>query len=117
MRVRFLPGAQRIDAKASRCKPKTALQYVVNMFTVYLLESIRTGKWYIGFTPRDVYKRVNKHNRKEVLSTKAFAPWKLIYFECYLNRADATSREKFLKSGAGRNFLKKQLKYYLGSIR
>ncbi|MBI2621646.1 MAG: GIY-YIG nuclease family protein [Candidatus Levybacteria bacterium] len=84
------------------------------MYTVYLLESVRTGKWYIGYTPDEAYNRLRKHNRKEVVSTKAFAPWKLIYFECYLNRSDATGRERFLKSGAGRNFLRKQLKYYLG---
>ena len=85
------------------------------MYIVYLLESIKFGKWYICYTPKGIIKRVNKHNKGMVLSTKAFIPWKLIYYECYLNRRDATSREKFLKSGAGRIFLKKQLKYYVES--
>jgi len=48
-----------------------------------------------------------------VQSTKAFKPWKLIYYEAYVSRKDATGREKFFKSGSGRRFLKKQLKYYL----
>ena len=33
-------------------------------------------------------------------------PWQLIYYEAYLNRADALGREKYLKSGDGRKFLK-----------
>lgn len=87
------------------------------MFYVYLLGSIvNAGKWYIGFTPLDVYKRLDKHNLGLVQSTKAFRPWSLIYFEAYLNRNDATGREKFLKSGAGRTFLKKQLKNYLETV-
>lgn len=80
---------------------------------VYLLESVKTKKWYTGFTPDDVYNRLEKHNSGLVQSTKAFKPWKLIYYEAYIERADATGREKFLKSGAGKNFLKKQLAHYL----
>ena len=40
-------------------------------------------------------------------------PWKLIYYEAYLEQADALGREKYLKSGAGRRFLQSQLKNYL----
>jgi putative endonuclease len=83
------------------------------MFSVYLLESIQTGKWYIGYTPSDVKRRLEKHNNGEVQSTKAFKPWRLIYYEVYLDRRDATGREKFLKSGSGRKFLQKQLRHYL----
>lgn len=108
--VRFLSGAQRKIASQSRCEFISNLN---QMFTVYLLESIKTKKWYIGFTPSSVFERLKKHNYGEVLSTKTYLPWRVIYFECYLNRSDATGREKFLKSGAGWKFLKKQLKNYL----
>jgi predicted GIY-YIG superfamily endonuclease len=40
--------------------------------------------------------------------------WKLIYYEAYLEQVDALGREKYLKSGAGRRFLRSQLKNYLG---
>jgi predicted GIY-YIG superfamily endonuclease len=40
-------------------------------------------------------------------------PWKLIYYEAYLEREDALGRERYLKSGSGRKFLKKQLRHYL----
>jgi predicted GIY-YIG superfamily endonuclease len=38
---------------------------------------------------------------------------RLIYYEAYLKQADALSRERYLKSGAGRRFLKSRLKRYL----
>jgi hypothetical protein len=40
-------------------------------------------------------------------------PWKLIYYEAYIEQSDALGREKYLKSGAGRRFLKSQLRNYL----
>ncbi len=83
------------------------------MYYVYLLESIKDKSWYLGFTPESPFKRLEKHNSGSEYYTKRKLPWRLIYFEAYLNRSDATSREKFLKSGAGRTFLKKQIKNYL----
>jgi len=38
--------------------------------------------------------------------------WQLIYYESYLKKSDTIGREKFLKGGAGRKYLKKQLKNY-----
>jgi hypothetical protein len=45
--------------------------------------------------------------RGESQSTKGRRPWTLIYYEAYLEMQDAEGREKFLKSGTGRDFLKK----------
>jgi hypothetical protein len=45
-------------------------------------------------------------------SSKNKTPFQVIYYEAYLDRKDATGREKFLKSGAGWRFIKKQLKNY-----
>lgn len=85
------------------------------MYNVYLLESINLKRWYIGYTPSQVEERLKKHNAGMVNSTRPFMPWKIIYYEAYMDRRDATGREKFLKSGAGRSFLKKQLKQYLNN--
>jgi putative endonuclease len=85
------------------------------MYFVYLLESEQDKSWYIGYTPDNPINRLAKHNNLLVYYTKRKAPWKIIYFEAYLNRKDATGREKFLKSGSGHNFLKKQLRNYLGA--
>jgi predicted GIY-YIG superfamily endonuclease len=40
-------------------------------------------------------------------------PWKLIYYEAYTEREDAEKRERYLKSGGGRRFLRHQLRHYL----
>ena len=82
------------------------------MFYVYILQSEIDKSLYIGYTP-DLRQRLPKHNKKQVTSTKNKAPWKLIYYEAYLERKDATGRERFLKSGAGWRFIKKQLRHYL----
>jgi len=50
------------------------------------------------------------------VATKFKKNWKLIYFEAYLNKKDALGREKFLKEGSGRKYMKKQLKHYLNLI-
>lgn len=85
--------------------------YYRSMFYVYAMESTKIGTLYVGFS-KDPRKRLAKHNRRENISTKNGIPWKLIYLEGYLDKGDALSREKFLKSGSGRKFLKKQLKNY-----
>lgn len=83
------------------------------MYYVYLLESNKNKNWYIGYTG-DLKKRLQNHlsgNGGQTTSRKK--DWKLIYYEAYLNKEDAIGREKFLKSGSGYKFLKKQLKNYL----
>lgn len=84
------------------------------MFYVYILQSQKDNSFYIGFTP-DLRNRLIKHNKKQVTSTKDKIPWKIIYYEAYLNRRDATGREKFLKSGSGWRYFKKQLAHYIAN--
>jgi len=83
-------------------------------YYVYILQSLKDHSLYIGYSP-DLKNRVRKHNAKQVIATKDKAPWKLIYYEAYLNRKDATGREKFLKSGSGWRFIKKQLYHYINA--
>ncbi|ALM10009.1 MAG TPA: endonuclease [Candidatus Peribacter riflensis] len=79
------------------------------MFIVYVLRSISTGSLYVGFT-EDLGRRLATHNRGEVISTKAYRPWKLIFHECYTNKADALRRERYLKTTAGKRGLKLMLR-------
>lgn len=82
------------------------------MFHVYVIRSQLSGKIYIGQTS-DLEKRLAFHNdptNKLTLHTKRNAgPWVLAYSEEYASRSEAVAREKFLKSGAGRKFLKYRL--------
>jgi|SRR5882724_1878587 len=82
------------------------------MFYVYLLHSAKDNGFYIGYST-DLKRRLSEHMRGASFATKSRGPWKLIYYEAYTEREDAEGREKFLKSGAGRRFLRAQLRHYL----
>ncbi len=80
-------------------------------YYVYVLLSERDNKFYTGYT-NNLEKRVGEHNNGEVYSTKMRRPLKLIYFEGCMNQQDATRREKYLKSGNGKIYLKNRLRNY-----
>ena len=84
----------------------------MEMFYVYLLHSVKDNGFYIGFST-DLKRRLSEHSRGASFATKSRGPWNLIYYEAYTEREDAEGREKFLKSGAGRRFLRAQLRHYL----
>jgi putative endonuclease len=88
------------------------LFYSDAVFYVYVLRSESDSGFYIGFST-DLKRRLSEHTRGASFATKSRGPWKLIYYEAYTEREDAEGREKFLKSGAGRRFLRAQLRHYL----
>lgn len=79
------------------------------MFYVYVIQSESDSGLYIGMSG-DLRRRFLVHQSGETRSTKCRGPWKIIYYEAYLEKHDAAQREAFLKSGSGRRFLDKQLK-------
>ena len=83
-------------------------------YYVYVLISEKDGMFYTGYTS-DLNKRFEHHNKGKVSSTVNRRPLKLIYWEGCLNQQDATRREKYLKSGNGKLYLKNRLKTYLGN--
>jgi len=54
----------------------------------------------------NVDERLKQHNSLENKSTKAYAPLELIYSEKFITRVEARKREKYLKSGIGREYVK-----------
>lgn len=78
------------------------------MFYVYLLQSEADEGLSIGYT-KDLKRRLEEHQEGRSFSASYRLPWRLIYYEAYLEEADALGRERFLKSGGGRRFLAKQL--------
>ena len=76
---------------------------------VYVLLSLKDKHFYIGYTS-DLKKRIFQHGKGYSFSTKDRRPFKLIYYEACLSREDARAREKYLKSGMGRRYLKNRLK-------
>jgi len=82
------------------------------MFYTYVLESLKDKRWYTGST-KDLRKRFNDHNDKKVYSTKSRGPFRIIYYEACTDEHDARIREKYLKSGMGKRYLKNRLKRFL----
>lgn len=81
------------------------------MFYVYVIQSESDMGLYIGMSS-NLRRRVAEHQGGESKSTKGRGPWRLIYYQAYLEKEDALGREVFLKSGGGRKFLDRQLKIH-----
>ncbi len=79
---------------------------------VYVLRSLRDSQFYVGFT-RNLRARLETHNKGAIASTKTRVPLELVYWEGCLNQADATQREKYLKSAWGKRYIKSRLRHYL----
>jgi len=81
-------------------------------FWVYIIKSETTNKIYIGHTS-DLERRLREHNNRKVgkrrYTRKQQGPWHLIHFEEMESRSDAMRREKFLKSGKGREWIYKNI--------
>lgn len=81
-------------------------------YYTYLLRSLKDRRFYTGSTI-DLRKRFKDHNEGKIVSTKSREPLELIYYEACLNEQDARAREKYLKSGMGKRYLKNRLKRFL----
>jgi len=82
------------------------------MHYVYVLKSTKDSKFYTGCA-EDLRKRFREHNDGKVSSTKNRRPLELIYYEASLEKTDAFAREKYLKTGMGKRYLKNRLKRFL----
>ena len=81
----------------------------MNKFYVYVIKS-KEGFLYKGMTD-NLERRLIEHNDKLLsFRTKRGTDWKLIYKKEYDNKTEALKREKWLKTGVGREYLSKILK-------
>ena len=78
------------------------------MFYVYVIKSLKDGFLYVGHTD-NLKERFNRHNQGLVKSTAKRKPFKLVYYEACNIIYDAVKREKSLKTGFGRSYLKRRL--------
>ncbi|WP_411030456.1 GIY-YIG nuclease family protein [Spongiimicrobium sp. 3-5] len=78
-------------------------------FVVYIMYSERYNKRYTGFTS-NLIDRFRSHNK---LAHKGFSvkyrPWKVVHVEFFDSKKEAMAREKFLKSGVGRAWVREAL--------
>lgn len=78
------------------------------MYYTYVIESAKDGRWYTGMTS-DLRARLADHLKGQVRSTSHGRPLRLVYYEACLSEADARRRERYLKSGKGKRYLKQRL--------
>ncbi|MBX2872819.1 MAG: GIY-YIG nuclease family protein [Saprospiraceae bacterium] len=77
------------------------------MYYVYVLKSQNHWRFYVGMTS-NIARRLDEHNKGRTRSTKGYRPWILFFTESYPSREEARSREKYLKSGSGKEFIKEK---------
>lgn len=78
------------------------------MYYTYILKSLKTDKFYFGWT-NDLKKRLTQHNNAQNRSTKSGIPWKLVFYSAFETEILAKDFERYLKSGSGRAFANKRL--------
>lgn len=82
------------------------------MVYTYVLRSKKDRRFYTGSTV-DLQKRFKLHNSNNILFTKGRGPFSLVYYEACIDDHDARMREMYLKSGRGKNYLRRRLKRFL----
>ena len=75
------------------------------MYYVYAIRSLTRDYIYVGLSV-DPERRLKQHNRRWNRTTRAYAPFLLIYSQVFPTREEARKREKYLKSGVGKGFLR-----------
>jgi putative endonuclease len=78
------------------------------MFTVYILYSFTYNKTYVGFTS-NLLQRFYSHNCLGSDWTRSYRPWVVVYTEILPTKKDALIKEKELKSGKGRDWIRKNI--------
>jgi len=76
------------------------------MWYVYILRSLKDGKFYIGCTSI-LQKRIDRHNNGGNVSTSRRRPLELVYSEIYTTKIEALAREKLIKNYKGGDAFKK----------
>lgn len=83
------------------------------MYYVYVLESQKDNSLYVGYTT-NLRERIKSHQKGKNFSTKYKLPIKIIFYEAYLDKADAKRRELYLKTTKGKTTLRSMLRKYFG---
>jgi len=78
------------------------------MYFVYVIKSLKDGYLYVGHT-NNLAERIRQHNTGTVKSTDRRKPFTLLYYEASNILEDAIVRERSLKTGFGRAYLKRRL--------
>jgi putative endonuclease len=78
------------------------------MWYVYVLKSLASKFIYIGST-NNLGLRLNQHNSRKVISTKPYAPYKIISYVAVETEQQSRRLEKYFKTGSGKAVLLKRI--------
>ena len=99
--------ATKIGECAKHCGASVAgVERLMSVYYIYVLKSLKNGKRYVGLTAQTVEERLKQHQGGTNRWTKQNGPFELPYTEEFQSRTAAQRREKYLKSGHGRELLK-----------
>jgi putative endonuclease len=73
-------------------------------FTVYILYSPSTNKFYVGQT-KDLQRRFYEHNNGQSKSTKHGSPWQIVFTEDFQSRSEAVRREGKIKAMKSKHYI------------
>jgi putative endonuclease len=85
------------------------------MYYVYVLYSRKFDNFYIGFT-NNLKQRLAEHRLGKVYTSYRMPDWQLVYVEICISKKDAENRERQLKTGFGRGYLRRRLKNFLSGV-
>ncbi len=74
------------------------------MFYTYVLRSRKKGCRYVG-SCGNLEDRIRRHNKGQSQATRHGVPWVVAHVEEYETRAEAVARERYYKTGKGREEL------------
>jgi putative endonuclease len=77
----------------------------MNCFYVYAIKSSKRNYIYVGLTSNP-QRRIEEHNRGKERTTRSYAPFRTLLIESFDSRLEARSREKHLKTGIGKEYLR-----------
>ncbi len=91
-----------LDLSADRQVQNQEIRY---MYFVYVLNSVNRNYIYVGLT-NNLQRRTSEHNKGYNKTTKPYLPFDLLHSESFETRTEARVREKYLKSGVGKEWIK-----------
>jgi len=74
-------------------------------YFVYVIRSLTRNYIYVGISDNPD-RRIEQHNKGYNRATKPYLPFEILLIEEYSDRLSARTREKYLKSGVGKEYLK-----------
>ena len=97
--------AKLADLPAGRQARIAGFKQKYMLYYIYVIRSKNRNYIYVGLT-NNLNRRVSQHQNGKEKTTAPYRPFKILFAEQFLSRIDARNREKYLKSGSGKEWIK-----------